>query len=301
MSIAAVVMTHERPASALQTVAAILEQDLRVDAVIVVDGGSSEPTYRRLRAECPPAVEILRFDENIGPAAGRGAGLAWARDNGFDFTWFVDDDSRPKRDALKRLYEAAVAAPELAMIGLQGGVVRCGVIRHGGVRQALDSRHRTRLSRVDFVLLDGALIRSSLATSIGLPRADFFIMMEDVEYPLRARRSGCGIGMIHGDLMEWGHAGSDPSKSSVAWRGYYQARNHLRTALDLPMPSLLIGLFVRELHYLAVHCRRRHGSAIALRWRGLWDGALGRMGRRVLPPAVVPRGQGDCAVRGVTR
>src|SRR2546423_3427884 len=122
------------------------------------------------------------------------------------------------------------------MVGCSGGVIRFGLIRHINDRHRLE-RHRVAngIFAVDFALLDGSLVLRRTVDAIGVPRVDYFIMMEDVEYPLRARRAGFKVLVVGRDLMHRGHLGS--TTAAHLWRSYYQSRNHVRMALDSRSPT----------------------------------------------------------------
>jgi rhamnopyranosyl-N-acetylglucosaminyl-diphospho-decaprenol beta-1,3/1,4-galactofuranosyltransferase len=138
---------------------------------------------------------------------------------------------------------------------------------------------------MDFVLLDGSLVSRRVVDAIGTPPIDYFSMMEDVEYPLRARRAGFDVLAVDRDLARRGHLGSAPG--TALWRGYYQSRNHVRMALDFRSPTLIFGCLARQLRFMVASARARDRRWVRakLRLRGVWDGLRGRMGRRVEPEA----------------
>jgi rhamnopyranosyl-N-acetylglucosaminyl-diphospho-decaprenol beta-1,3/1,4-galactofuranosyltransferase len=141
------------------------------------------------------------------------------------------------------------------------------------------------LPSVDFVLLDGSLVSRCVIDAIGFPRVDYFMMLEDVEYSLRARRANFAVFVTDRDLMRRAHLGSVPG--TALWRSYYQSRNHVRMALDFRSPSLLLGCMARQARFMsaALAAPDRRRERVKLRLRGIWDGLRGRMGRRVEPDA----------------
>lgn len=105
--------------------------------VIVVDDGSAVPITAH-----GPRVEVIRFEDNRGPAAARNAG---ARAATTDFVAFLDSDVVPEPDWLTMLLAhfsdplVAVAAPRI--VGLSG--------RGGGARQSLAERYENFQSSLD--------------------------------------------------------------------------------------------------------------------------------------------------------
>jgi rhamnopyranosyl-N-acetylglucosaminyl-diphospho-decaprenol beta-1,3/1,4-galactofuranosyltransferase len=281
--VAAVVLTYTRATALAETLRAARAQTRPPDRLYVVDNAGDDKTATLLRDEFPDAVH-LPTGENLG-VGGRTYGIQAAREDGFEAFWIVDDDSPPLRGALEALLSAAERSTgRVAMVGSRGGVVRFGLIRHVDDVQRLTRRRvGTDLFAVDFVLQDGSLLLGGAVDAIGLPRADYFLMMEDVEYPLRARRAGFEVLLVDRDLVQRRHLGS--TRGTGVWRGYYQSRNHVRMALDFRSPSLLFGCLVRQIRFFiaALMAPDRRWERVKVRWRGISDGFRNRMGRNVEP------------------
>jgi GT2 family glycosyltransferase len=286
--VAAVVVTYKRRAVLAETLHAARAQTRPSDRLYVVDNAGDDGTAELLRTEFPDVIH-LRTEENLG-AGGRAHGIEAAWADGFDAFWLVDDDSTPHPDALETLLAAAARGSDrTGMVGCRGGLVRFGMIRHlDDWRRLGHHRVANGLFAADFVLLDGSLVLRRTVDQIGVPRVDYFIMMEDVEYPLRAQRADFEVLVVGRDLMRRGHLGSTAGRG--LWRSYYQSRNHLRMALDFRSPSLLFGCLVRQAHFLVAALRSpdRRWERLRLRGRGFWDALRGRMGRRVEPDAASP-------------
>jgi rhamnopyranosyl-N-acetylglucosaminyl-diphospho-decaprenol beta-1,3/1,4-galactofuranosyltransferase len=295
LRIAAVVVTYNRSAVLTETLRAVRAQSRAPARIYVVDNASSDRTGELLRTEFPDVTHI-RLPENAGYSGGLAYGIQAASTDGFDAYWLMDDDSAPQADALETLLAASAGGPqETGIVGCRGGVVRFGMIRHvDDPRSLVRRRVAEGLSAVDFVLLDGSLVLGTTVDAIGVPRIEYFTMLEDVEYSLRARRAGFDVLLLERDLMRRQHLGS--TSGSTAWRGYYQARNHLRMALDFRSMSLFFGFLAREAHFMLAALRAPAGAweRVQLRARGIWDGLRGRMGHRVEPGAARhnPSGRG---------
>jgi rhamnopyranosyl-N-acetylglucosaminyl-diphospho-decaprenol beta-1,3/1,4-galactofuranosyltransferase len=283
LRVAAVVVTHNRRDVLARTLRAIQAQTRPPDRLYVVDNASDDGTPDLLRAAFA-GVTHIRLAENLGYAGGVAPGIATARDDGFDAFWLFDDDSPPDVDALDVLLAAQINGAPSGIVGCQGGVVRHGLIRHmDDPRVRLDEQVTGRPFRVDFVELDGSVVLREVVDTIGLPRVDYFMMLEGVEFSLRARRAGFGVIVVPRDLVHPQTLGSVPG--CALWRGYYQTRNQLRMALDFRSPSLLFGCMARQARFAvtALQAPDRRWERIALRGHGLWDALRGRMGRRVEP------------------
>jgi rhamnopyranosyl-N-acetylglucosaminyl-diphospho-decaprenol beta-1,3/1,4-galactofuranosyltransferase len=281
LRVAAVVVTHNRRAVLAGTLRAIQAQTRSLDRVYVVDNASGDGTPDLLRTAFADATHI-RLAENLGSAGGLARGIAAARDDGFDAYWLVDDDSSPDVDGLEVLLAAHDDGAPAGIVGCQGGIVRHGLIRYWGDRRTrLEERVGGRPFPVDFVELDGSIVLREVVDSIGLPRVEYFMMLEGLEYSLRARRAGFGVTLVPRDVLRRQSLGSVPG--SALWRGYYQSRNQLRMALDFRSPSLMFGCTLRQLRFISAALRApdRRWQRIRLRMRGLSDGIRGRMGRNL--------------------
>jgi rhamnopyranosyl-N-acetylglucosaminyl-diphospho-decaprenol beta-1,3/1,4-galactofuranosyltransferase len=284
LRVAAVVVTHNRSAVLADTLRAARAQTRPPDRVYVLDNASDDETSEILRTDFPDIIHV-RTAENLGCSGGLARGIERASVDGFDAYWLLDDDSPPQPGALATLLTAAESTSErTGIIGCRGGKVTFGLIRHVDHARRL-SHHQPRdgLFAADFVLLDGSLVLARVVDEIGLPRADYFTMLEDVEYSLRAGQANFDVLMTRRDLVHRKHLGSAPG--SAVWRGYYQSRNHLRMALDFRSPVLLFGWVARQALSIVAALRApdRRWQRIRLRSRGTWDALLGRMGRRVQP------------------
>jgi GT2 family glycosyltransferase len=286
-SVAAVVLTRNRVTSLRSTLGAISAQSRPVDEIVVVDNASTDETLAML-AEDFPSVHVVSNASNAGAAGGRSRGMATAFERGFDLVWFVDDDTTPEEQTLERTLESASRIPNLGMLGQLGGTLQFGIIRHGRdhgpIASALDARD------VDFVLTDGAVVTRAAYERVGVLDERYFIMMEDVEYPLRVKRAGLVV--ARADLgLSFHHLGATtggPGGPSAPWRLYYQTRNHLRMAIDARRPTLVIGWLYRQAGGLLYLIRQpdRRRERLRYRWRGTVDALRNRMGPVVAPPAV---------------
>ena len=106
MRICAVIVTYNRPESLIRCVAAVLNQTLRPEAVMVVDNCSNIPAADVLRDRAKE-LQIFRFQQNTGGAGGFHFGMAEAFRQGFDAVWLMDDDGIPFRSCLANLVESA--------------------------------------------------------------------------------------------------------------------------------------------------------------------------------------------------
>jgi len=295
--VCAIVVTYNRAALLRACLAALRAQTRPPDGIVVVDNASTDGTRDMLRAEFPE-VSVLALPGNVGGAGGFHAGMKWAYREGFDWLWLMDDDGRPAPDCLERLL--ARARPGVALIPLQqdSGGRPYGFFawrrRSIAVTEAIVAGGRAVSD--DFVFpFVGPLIAREVVARVGLPNKDYFIWFDDYEYALRIIGDPQSATVAVPDALFFHDYGGLSKrvrflwKHSIRsrqppWKTYYEARNQLYTftrARRDPRELLYYALyqvrpFVGDLLYEPDRWERAR-----LRLRGIADGALGRLGKRV--------------------
>lgn len=285
--VGAVIVTFRRPEVVLRTLRAVLSQTAVVQEVVVVDN-DADPEVCAAVAAAGQQVTYVAQGDNPGFAAGLAAGIRHLQGGlGPEWYWLLDDDSPPGEEALAAALAAAHGpAGEVLRTGAvanRGGHIVRGRIRHDLAAGSIGSDGS--VATADFTLVDGAIIAAAAVDAVGVPRADLFSMLEDIEYTTRIRLAGFRLLVRPADSSTFLHMGSTSD-----WRGYYQARNHLRIAIDLRQWSWVWGWVLREsgigLHLL----RRARFGALRLRWRGASDALRSRMGKVIDPVAAAAVG-----------
>ncbi len=289
--VAAVVVTRNRRDVAVECVMRLCAASVAPRYVVVVDNASTDGTAAALRA-LGAEVDVLRSPENLGPAGGFALGMAKACRLSCDWVALLNDDCFVEHDTLKRLLSVCVQAePQVAMVA--------PVVRHGGrevygylwrrVAVPLYSpvaSPQSTVVDVDMVTFNGVLVRTTMICRLGVPRADFFMMWEEWEYCLRARRAGYRVVVALNARADHRTLGST-ARTTPVWRNYYQARNHLRWALEDGNVADVIAWGGRQLKLSVASLLRREAAVAGLWWRlrGAVDAVRGRMGPVVVPAA----------------
>jgi GT2 family glycosyltransferase len=147
----------------------------------------------------------------------------------------------------------------------------------------------------------GLLCRVDAVQRVGLPASDFFLWYDDVEFCLRLARQGNLFLVRESQIIH--HVSEDRRSQeegeakpwryfelSYYWRYYYGYRNRL-LILRRHVPSvpermrgyarvLFFGL--RSAGSVLLYSARKWGKLQILFW-GIWDGLMGRTGKRVDP------------------
>jgi rhamnopyranosyl-N-acetylglucosaminyl-diphospho-decaprenol beta-1,3/1,4-galactofuranosyltransferase len=281
-SVAGVIVTYHRPEGVARSVAALRAQHRPVQHIFVVDNGGDVAEI-----EGEPQVTVVRAGSNTGAAGGFAIGLQAALDNGFDWAYVINDDDRPRPQAIGSLLALATTQagqPKLAMgwVNLSGREAPTGAIWKRGLQTPPWLVNATVPYEVDVITFGGLLIPTAAIAAVGVPRADFFMMWEEYEYCLRLRRAGWSIVVEPQVLVDID--GLAPGTRSAPWRAYYEARNSSITISNL-------GTLGDRLWWIGRQCKLAlatlpapdRSRRLSMRGRGVVDAVRGRTGRTVEP------------------
>ncbi len=256
-SVQALVLTHNSPETLRRTVDALLAQERRPDAVVVVDNAGIVPaavTLADLVADGD--VSVLRCEDNTGPAGGWATALGHFLQSGLDAAWLLDDDIVAPPATLTVLLEELDAGWSYVLPSVRqpSGAVTTYPAWHG-------------------VLLDRPVVERA-----GLPRADFFWWSEDTEY-LMWRMAKLGYPLHVTDRVVVDHLKGRGARGNPPWAYYYEMRNSVYSHLWLlhgrgRWPRKVMGLTARAV------LEQRRWDCLRLSALGAVDGLLGRLGER---------------------
>jgi rhamnopyranosyl-N-acetylglucosaminyl-diphospho-decaprenol beta-1,3/1,4-galactofuranosyltransferase len=203
--VVAVVVTWNRRVLLGRIVEAVYAQDRRPDELVVVDNASTDGTAELVRGlDGPVPARLVALPSNTGGAGGFHAGLAAALECGADLVWLMDDDGVPAKDCLSRLlgHDGRFDFWGPAVVAEQDPSRLCFPIRLPGRSTVVHDLADVERAATDGLLPDvvipfnGVLVTRDLVQQIGLPREEFFIWGDDVEYLWRARRAGARVATV---------------------------------------------------------------------------------------------------------
>jgi GT2 family glycosyltransferase len=207
---------------------------------VVVDNASADDPTTTIESEFP-GCPVIRNAVNGGWAGGNNFGIRFCLDRHADYVILLNNDTRVDPKLIDRLMSAA---EHQRGFGIIGPVIRdfdppsdiqtegCTFNRPGRPdffqRRAvpLGNGDVPTVTEVDIVNGCCMLIAAPVFRKIGLIDEQFFLVHEESDFCLRARKAGFRCGVI-GEALVW-HKGSQTiRRSGLRVQRYYDARNLL--------------------------------------------------------------------------
>jgi GT2 family glycosyltransferase len=303
-SLAAFVVTWNRPESLRTTLQALLAQTWPPDAIFVVDNGDGDAAAAVAREVGEERIKHRAMGENLGPAGGVAFGMRWVAGLGYDWIQVIDDDDPPPRDdvveRLRRLIARHADDPSLGGVGRSGS--RWDWRR--GRPQSIGDEELHGDVVVDWVGGNQMpTYRRDVIEAIGTYREDLFYGLDDVFFCLRLVRAGWYL-LADGDLYRQTQdakkrAGVNPPgrarrhfQQTPTWRSYYVTRNYIaemrRSFGRRDLARREVGRAAGRSAAAWLHGPRYGLEVTRLQVRAVLDGYRGRLGR-TLEPVKKPR------------
>lgn len=229
-TVAAVVVTYNRLADLKLCLDSLRQQSRPLDALFVINNGSTDGTAEWLATQPDLAVTT---QANLGGAGGFATGIQTAYDAGHTWLWCMDDDCLAAPDALARL----LAAPNLGPCIKNSMSVSASNSEELAFFVDRPNRSYRKVSDMtgqDLVygvasFFNGTLVHSEVVKAIGVPDKALFIWGDEVEYMTRAQKNGFPIVTVPSSVFY--HPASfdrDGIPWPAAWKQYYAVRNQRR-------------------------------------------------------------------------
>lgn len=177
----AVVVTYNRKALLSECITALRKQSRPLDAILVVNNGSTDGTDEWLTNQ--PGLFFIN-QNNTGSSGGFSTGINWAYENKYAWIWCMDDDGYPKEDALENLLAADDGCLRL---------LNCAVIDKEDKKSFVwKTQHYKSLDEVDCKIIhgighpfNGTLLHRRIIERAGVPKPKYFLWGDETEYYYR--------------------------------------------------------------------------------------------------------------------
>lgn len=271
--------------------------------VLVVDNGSTDDTLEHLHAfqasTEAPRFAILENGANLGFAGGMNVGMKKALEEKAEWILLLNQDTTVDPDFLRGMLKATATDEKIGMVNPKilladppdyiwsvGGEVNGMLTRgtHIGYGERDSGQYDLPEVRDTEYATGGCLlVKSSLIRDIGLLSDAYFLYYEDVEWSLKARRSGWRC-VITASAKIW-HKGAASSKEHSRAYIRYHVRNGLLLARRMGTPSQIILAYLYSIpraawqvvKWLLYPEKRRWAVAILLGIRDAWLNRTGKI------------------------
>lgn len=234
MRVVAVVVAYNRRTLLLECLSALYAQDRELDAVVVVDNGSSDSSGEAVAAQYPN-VDLVSLLVNTGGAGGFAIGMARAiSTHAADLVWVMDDDTVPTITALSAMLAVHRASASPIAITASRVMWTDGLDHPMNTprRKPLSTRRERREARaIGSVPIRSAsfvsmLVDASAVREDGLPIAEYFLWNDDFEFSARVLRKRRGLfvpaSVVIHKTKQRADTDTDPGE-----RFYFEVRNKL--------------------------------------------------------------------------
>ncbi|HGO5856172.1 TPA: glycosyltransferase family 2 protein [Mannheimia haemolytica] len=290
-SICAVVVTYNRKEKLIECLAALKAQTHLLDHIVVIDNASQDGTIDFLRENSwqnSPTFTLKTLPNNQGGAGGFYEGIKFAEENQFDYIWLMDDDGVPAIDCLEQLLPYANEKRYIGplVLDISDPNKLTFTLRLPKSKTVLSSLNDITSGQFQQIIYDvvmpfnGVLFSRKLVEGIGLPRKEFFIWGDDMEYTWRARKQGYEIFTVidakfyHpreltlGTPMFFNLLKFNDTESKL--KLYCMCRNNIRNLLDYKGLSISLLFCVKVIWFYLF--TKPSLSKLKLGLLGIWHG-----------------------------
>lgn len=200
--VAVVILTWNHVQDTLECLDSLQTQTCQPYSTLIVDNGSSDDTIARV-GQAFPRARIIANGRNLGYAEGNNVGLRAALRDEIDFVLVVNNDTILAPNCLEGLVselaahpESAAAAPKIVFHSAPTRLYYAGGIIHGGWHVTHrgfgeeDAAEFDSASETPWLTGCAVLMRRAVLERIGLFEPKFFLLFEDTDWSMRARRAG---------------------------------------------------------------------------------------------------------------
>jgi hypothetical protein len=264
--------------------------------VMLVNNGSPDWNEERIRqVDCQ--IQIVLSNENLGFTGGNNLGISAALRRGADLILLLNNDTVVHSD----LIWSMIPVIQPRDVGVVGPVITYYDTPHkvwfagGCYSRLLGYSYRKHpltafdsYCTVDWINGCALLAKREVFESIGLFWEPFFLNCEDLDLCLRAARAGYKCVLVGKALVRHKVSASGGIRGTDSFtpnKAYYFGRNYFlslrRNASGFWAMTGFVSQFALALPYWTLHCiLARNVSVIKHYLKGMWDGILGRTGKR---------------------
>lgn len=211
--------------------------------VFLVDNASADDSYQKLLDDYESGrfgveVTCIQSGANIGCAGGNNVGIKAAFEQGYDYYWMLNNDTIVDQKALSSLIKVIESDQQIGIVGSKiyfadtnllwyaGGDVNpyTGESKQYGYFET-DIGQYDVIKEVDFVVGCSMLFRKELIEKMGFLEEGYFLLYEDTDWNVRAKKSGWKIVYTPKSIIYHKESSSTKSEDLSPYYSYYLIRN----------------------------------------------------------------------------
>lgn len=187
--VATIVVTYNRLPLLKECIVSLRNQTYKNHQIIVINNGSTDDTLNWLKQQ----HDIYTItQENSGGAGGFYTGIKWACENGYDYSWVMDDDVITNNTALQSLLSKTLHSDGFIcsrVLDINNELCNVPLIskKKSQITGELlwGNKLNHNMLEVDIASFVSILIPTNIVYQVGLPHKSYFIWGDDTEYTQR--------------------------------------------------------------------------------------------------------------------
>lgn len=292
-----VIVTFNRLSLVDNLISLILNQSFLNFFIVIIDNGSFDGTVDTLKIKYKEdlgKIKFIKMEKNIGGAGGFYEGIKYVFEQSAEYIWMMDDDGYPAVNCLEKLYTTLLEKKLDAISPLQININNHNQLafpiwlNKKQIRGHVDQIPQDTFLNQEANLFNGLLIHRSVVEKIGLPRKEFFIRGDEVEYTKRFLKNNIKFGTL--TSAKFYHPSDDAERVSCLFgqmvirdahsdfKNYYMFRNRAVAFIEDGNASLLPLDFIRYSYYFLIH-KKFNWKGLKLWCTATYDGIRRRLGR----------------------
>lgn len=221
----AVVVTHNRRQQLSECIDALRRQTRKVDAIFVVNNGSTDDTADWLRRQSD--LDFVT-QANTGGAGGFARAIQTGYVRGYHWIWCMDDDGLPKEDALEHLLASENQELRLLNCAVINKEDKESFVWKTGHHKKITEVHSDEIKGIGHPF-NGTLINHRIIARVGVPKQHLFLWGDETEYYYRiTRKNNIPVATVTKSIHYHPATAFSLTKNwdfENGWKLYYYIRN----------------------------------------------------------------------------
>ena len=320
MNITAVIVTYsDRFHFLKKVIEACLNSNVK--NIIVVDNNSDYSSKNKLRdysIKLRDQLSIIWNSSNLGSAKAYKQGMELASEFKNDYIWLLDDDNKPREDALQKLtefwkikpknvkallsyrpdremYKTAIQKKNPTLVlssknSFSGFHIKDKLKKITGNRnEQIDTR--IKYGEISYAPYGGLFFKKTLLTEIGYPDEDFFLYADDHDWTYRITHKKLKIFLLLESIVDdidtsWALKKNDYNifkiiKSAPSIRVYYSFRNRVIFEKKYLITNHFIYNLNKLLYTIILYTYTINTDKFKIYWKALKDAKENNLGKIV--------------------